>query len=422
MKLSHFVSKIKIIPFFIGIFLLATVIFVLYSISFGGAQTYAEYYNVKGCAWNDSYGWASLNCENYDDSVDCNTGGVNPAVDYGVKISTNKNTEYLELSGYAWSSSAGWISLNKSDLSLVSNCESSDNPVPRIIYTSPSDIKLQGCALVLLNGEVINFSGTTTGGVDYGVSGSVETTENPNSITLHSCAWSDVSGWWSFGDKTADGSKDICHDNTLKKHQSPSEAVDTETDNITLNTSITATDTLALFGKNIGINWDCGAPRKLLSFEGLKNATVGQVYGNENYVVSLSEKKFSIECSDSLFGTDTAETTVEAHRVRVTLDATPSVINPPEGGTEQVSVSWSFIVFEENLIENTESCSVNINNQTGTSGASQEDLGGEKTYRLECNYDKTETASDGSETTVTVSIEETTSVKVLPSAVKETNI
>ena len=215
---------------------------------------------------------------------------------------------------------------------------------------------------------------------------------------------------------------DICHDNTLKKHQSPSEAVDTETDNITLNTSITATDTLALFGKNIGINWDCGAPRKLLSFEGLKNATVGQVYGNENYVVSLSEKKFSIECSDSLFGTDTAETTVEAHRVRVTLDATPSVINPPEGGTEQVSVSWSFIVFEENLIENTESCSVNINNQTGTSGASQEDLGGEKTYRLECSYDKTETASDGTETTVTVSIEETASVKVLPSAVKETNI
>ena len=60
MKLSHFVSKLKTIPFFIGIFLLASAIFVLYSISFGGAQTYAEYYNVKGWAWNDSYGWASF--------------------------------------------------------------------------------------------------------------------------------------------------------------------------------------------------------------------------------------------------------------------------------------------------------------------------------------------------------------------------
>ena len=422
MRFSTFISNFKIKPFFIGLFLIVSTVFILYGISSGGAQTYAEYYNVKGWAWNDSYGWASLNCENDDDSVDCSSDGINPSVNYGVKISTNKNTEYLELSGYAWSSSAGWISLNKNDLTKVSNCESSDNPVPRIIYTSSSDIELQGCALILLNGEVINFSGTTTDGNSYGVSGSIDSERNPNSITLHSCGWSDVSGWWSFGDKKADGSDDICHNNTDRKHQTLTEAVDTETDEIRLNTSITATENLALFGKNVGINWDCGAPRKLISFDGLKNAATGQVYGNENYVVSLSEKRFSIECSDPLFGTDTAETTVEAHRVRVTLDATPSVINPPEGGTEQVLVSWSFIVFEESLIEGTESCSININNKTGKSGAEQEDLGGEKTYVLECSYDKKKVASDESETTVTVSIEETTSVKVLPSAVKETNI
>ena len=158
------------------------------------------------------------------------------------------------MSGYAWSSSAGWISLNKNDLSLVSNCESSENPVPRIIYTSPSDIKLQGCALVLLNGEVINFSGTTTGGVDYGLLGSVETTENPN-LTLHSCAWSD-----SLGGGVLETKQQIGRQTRTQTENTNHRQKLLTLDNITLNTSITATDTLALFGKNIGINWDCGAP------------------------------------------------------------------------------------------------------------------------------------------------------------------
>ena len=348
--------KSKKTNFIIGLILCFSVFFVYYGITNkGGAQTYAEYYNVNGWAWNDSYGWASLNCKNDNDSVDCDSFGINPAVDYGVKISPNKNTNYFELSGYAWSSGAGWISFNENDLLNIENCDSDgENKTPRIVYTNTSDIKLTGCALVLLNGEVINFSGTTTGGSEYGVSGSISTTGNPNTITLHSCGWSDASGWWSFGDRTADGSKDICHDNTQKKHQNTTEAVDTETDTITTQTSIQSTESLALFGKNVGINWDCGAPRKLTSSEGLKNSSIGQVYGSENYIVSLSEKTFKINCSDPIFGDGSAETSVEAHRVRLSLEVTPVVINPDPGDSEPVSVSWNFIVFEEDLVENTE--------------------------------------------------------------------
>ena len=421
----RFFLKTKKNYFFIGLILCFTTFFVFYSINTtGGAQTYAEYYNVKGWAWNDSYGWASLNCKNNDDLVDCGSFGINPAVDYGVKISPNKNEDYFELSGYAWSSSAGWISFNERDFLNAENCDSGgENKTPRIVYTDSADIKLTGCALILLNGEIINFSGTTTGGVKYGVSGSISTTGSPNTIKLHSCGWSDVSGWWSFGDKTADGSNDICYDSTQKKHQNTTEAVDTETDTITTQTAIQATENLALFGKNVGINWNCGAPRKLTSSEGLKNSSIGKAYGSENYVVSLSKKVFKINCSDPIFGDDSAEISVEAHRVRIDLDVRPVVINPDPGGSETVSVIWNFAVFEEDLVKGTEVCSININNQDGVSGVAQENLSGEKTYTLRCSYDKRQFSEDGTETTtVTVLIEETTSVKILPSSLKETNI
>ena len=88
--------KSKKTNFIIGLILCFSVFFVYYGITNkGGAQTYAEYYNVNGWAWNDSYGWASLNCKNDNDSVDCDSFGINPAVDYGVKISPNKNTYIL---------------------------------------------------------------------------------------------------------------------------------------------------------------------------------------------------------------------------------------------------------------------------------------------------------------------------------------
>jgi hypothetical protein len=57
--------------------------------------------NVSGWIWSDTVGWISLNCTN------TNTCGT---VDYGVKTTSGT------FSGYAWSSNVGWISFNAADI------------------------------------------------------------------------------------------------------------------------------------------------------------------------------------------------------------------------------------------------------------------------------------------------------------------
>ena len=86
--------------FFVGVIgILASVVF------FGTTHTaYAGVQdNVSGWLWSETIGWISLNCTNTNT---CST------VDYGVKTDASGY-----FSGYAWSSNVGWISFNASDIS-----------------------------------------------------------------------------------------------------------------------------------------------------------------------------------------------------------------------------------------------------------------------------------------------------------------
>jgi hypothetical protein len=58
---------------------------------------------LSGCAWNDTIGWISFNCANYD----CQGGNTCNSSEYKVTINANGNFE-----GYAWNDIEGWISFN----------------------------------------------------------------------------------------------------------------------------------------------------------------------------------------------------------------------------------------------------------------------------------------------------------------------
>jgi hypothetical protein len=58
--------------------------------------------NLSGYAWSSTIGWVSMNCT---------TAGSCASTNYGVKVDASGL-----MSGYAWSSNAGWISFNSSDL------------------------------------------------------------------------------------------------------------------------------------------------------------------------------------------------------------------------------------------------------------------------------------------------------------------
>ncbi len=86
--------------FFWGLFL-----FVLLAVAVWGIVSMARAAatdNLSGYAWSSTIGWVSMNCT---------TGGNCGTSNYGVKIDGNGL-----MSGYAWSSNAGWVSFNTADL------------------------------------------------------------------------------------------------------------------------------------------------------------------------------------------------------------------------------------------------------------------------------------------------------------------
>ena len=61
---------------------------------------------ITGYAWSDTIGWISMNCDNTDSCA---------SNDYSISIGSNGT-----LSGYAWSDNVGWVSANHAD---VAYCE-----------------------------------------------------------------------------------------------------------------------------------------------------------------------------------------------------------------------------------------------------------------------------------------------------------
>jgi hypothetical protein len=58
---------------------------------------------LSGCAWNDTIGWISFDCADYD----CNGGNICAESDYQVTIDANGDFQ-----DYAWNDIEGWISFN----------------------------------------------------------------------------------------------------------------------------------------------------------------------------------------------------------------------------------------------------------------------------------------------------------------------
>jgi hypothetical protein len=73
--------------------------------------------NLSGCAWNDTIGWISFDCADYD----CQGGNICAESDYQVTIDANGNFQ-----GYAWNDVEGWISFNCAN---NSSCNISDYKV-----------------------------------------------------------------------------------------------------------------------------------------------------------------------------------------------------------------------------------------------------------------------------------------------------
>lgn len=134
--------------------------------------------NLSGYAWSSNIGWISMNCTN---------SGTCPTSDYGVNVDAAGN-----LSGYAWSSNIGWISFQPTD---VSGCLS--GPCPATMDSNTGVIT--GWARALAGGTA--NSGGWDGFIKLGGSGLIVTGCNWSGY-----AWgSDVVGWISFSGTAASG-------------------------------------------------------------------------------------------------------------------------------------------------------------------------------------------------------------------------
>jgi hypothetical protein len=100
------------------LFITACVIigFVLLSLRFSPfvhAQT-QQYTALTGYAWSDTIGWISMNCDNTDSCA---------SNDYSISIGSNGT-----LSGYAWSDNIGWVSANHADVAYCETNYGGDDP------------------------------------------------------------------------------------------------------------------------------------------------------------------------------------------------------------------------------------------------------------------------------------------------------
>ncbi|HEY9583920.1 MAG TPA: hypothetical protein VJI66_03100 [Candidatus Paceibacterota bacterium] len=81
--------------------------------------------DVTGWAWSDTTGWISLNC--------ANTGAGGCSNSYKVTFATTTSDTIGELSGYAWSSNIGWISFNETTGCPSGTCKNSINMTTGVV-------------------------------------------------------------------------------------------------------------------------------------------------------------------------------------------------------------------------------------------------------------------------------------------------
>ena len=133
-------------------------------------------HNMSGWAWSENAGWISFSCKNIGTAVN----------DYGIDM--NEDTGLI--SGYVWSEYAGWISFNSSDLS---GCPSGTCEARMSLTT----YAVSGWAKALAAGDGwdgwIKLSGIASDSSPYGVS------LNNLAKEFTGWAWGDTNmGWISF--------------------------------------------------------------------------------------------------------------------------------------------------------------------------------------------------------------------------------
>lgn len=155
-------------------------------------------YDVSGYAWSSTIGWISFNSLNCDADRD-NIGDANGACptgvfipDYGVSLDIETNN----LWGYAWSSNVGWVSFNSAD---VASCPNAPDCQPRLVESSCSGgfCDIEGWARVLAHGA--GWEGwIRLADTNY----QVYLDSNTIPVEFYDWAWSDaVAGWISFNCK-----------------------------------------------------------------------------------------------------------------------------------------------------------------------------------------------------------------------------
>lgn len=129
--------------------------------------------NLSGYAWSDTIGWISLNCTN---PSSCASSA------YGVRVDSAG-----DISGYAWSEHIGWISFNQTD---VTGCPSGTCKP----HLDSATGKVTGWAKVL--------SSSSSG--DPAWDGFISLSGTGYGVTVNGCNWggyawgSNVVGWVSF--------------------------------------------------------------------------------------------------------------------------------------------------------------------------------------------------------------------------------
>jgi hypothetical protein len=171
--------------------------------------------NLSGYAWSDTIGWISMNCT---DPGTC--GGSN----YGVTVAQDGS-----LSGFAWSEHIGWISFNSGD---VGGCPNG-TCAPRINRATGA---VQGWAKALSGG------GANAGGWD----GYISLSGGNYGVTVAGCDWtgyawgSDVVGWVKFDGHANDvlGTGHACQANLKSESITLRSGSMTQGSTVTFNASV----------------------------------------------------------------------------------------------------------------------------------------------------------------------------------------
>ena len=178
-------------------------------LSFVTGSSVAHASGLSGWAWSSTIGWVSL------DSTNPELSGVTPAGSpYGVNISmTNLNSINTPaggvigtLSGYAWSPNIGWISFDPADITST-NCPTGSACTPTVNLTTGA---ISGWARALAGSGTMGWDGwielAGTNHVTNGAAASRGVTFSSTTNTFSGYAWGSTNvGWLSFANATCPG-------------------------------------------------------------------------------------------------------------------------------------------------------------------------------------------------------------------------